>query len=275
MVKKIIQIADLHIPNSEKDKPYNEMLKKCISDILLSVKDYKKDEVRIVVCGDIFHNKIKISNEALQTFHTLLNFLNSIAKTIIFAGNHDMLENNFDRRDSITPTFEIKGAYKNITYIDKALGYKSGYVIDDNIIWVLYSMFDHFAKPSMDNLKEKYPASQIIGLYHGECVGAVNDMGHMSENGIDTKGFIGCDCVMAGHIHKFQEIRKEGVPIVYGGSLFQCNAGENITGHGFVEWDVDKLTYQLHEVENTHRILKFTLDDYTDVAEDRECLINL
>lgn len=275
MIEKIIQIADLHIPNSEKDKPYGEMLKRCLSEILLEIKDCDKKNVRIVLCGDIFHNKIRISNEALQTFHEMLNFLNSFGKTLVFAGNHDMLENNFDRTDSITPTFEIKGAYKNITYLDKALKYKSGYVVDDGVIWVLFSMFDRFAKPSMDGLKEKYPDHKIIGLYHGDIVGAVTDSGYSSENGIDTKKFIGCDCVMAGHIHKFQELRKDGVPIIYGGSLFQCNSGENITGHGFTVWDAQTLKYKHHEVENDYRILKFTIDDYTDIENDIECLINL
>lgn len=274
MVKKIIQIADLHIPNEDKRRPYMEMIKQSLSEVLEEIKDEDKDSIRIVLCGDIFHNKIKISNEALKIFHELLNFLNALGKTIIFAGNHDMLENNTDRTDSLTPTFEIKNVYKNITYADKALKYKSGYIVDDNIIWVLYSMFDKFAKPNIDGLKEKYPDSKIIGLYHGDVAGAVTDMGYMCENGINTKLFSDCDCVLAGHIHKFQTLKKNGKPIVYAGSLFQQNMGENVTGHGFVVWDLDTMKYKLHEVKNDYRILKFEINSYDDVKEDAENLIN-
>ena len=231
MVKKIFHISDIHIPNSEDNRPYSEMIDAFLKDIVTQVIlcGCSKDEIRIVVVGDIFQQKIKASNEAKRTFHKMLNVLNSLAKTIIVAGNHDMLENNTDRMDSITPTFEIEGAYPNISYIDKELGYKSGCVVDDNIIWTLYSMFDKFKKPVLPKKKKE---NIVVGLYHGDVAGAVTDTGRMTEDGIDTDDFEQCDCVMAGHIHKYQELKKNGVPVVYPSSLFQQNTGENISMHG-------------------------------------------
>ena len=275
MIKNIIHIADLHIPNNEKNRPYSEMIKQGLAEVLKVVKKYKDDEFRIVVAGDIFHNKIKTTNEAKRMFHATLNYLNAIGKTIIIAGNHDMLENNHDRIDSISPTFDIVDVYPNITYADKELNYKSGYIKDDNIIWALYSMYDKFAKPNIEGLREKYPDCKIIGLYHGDIAGAVTDTGRMSESGIDTNEFKECDCVMAGHIHKFQEIKKNGVPIVYAGSMFQQDSGENTTGHGFLVWDVEKNKYKLHEVTNKYKIYKFKITSYDDVKEDTEKLLNL
>ena len=275
MIKNIIHIADLHIPNDEKNRPYSEMIKQGLAEVLKVVKKYKDDEFRIVVAGDIFHNKIKTTNEAKRMFHATLNYLNAIGKTIIIAGNHDMLENNHNRIDSISPTFDIVDVYPNITYADKELNYKSGYIKDDNIIWALYSMYDKFAKPNIEGLREKYPDCKIIGLYHGDIAGAVTDTGRMSESGIDTNEFKECDCVMAGHIHKFQEIKKNGVPIVYAGSMFQQDSGENTTGHGFLVWDVEKNKYKLHEVTNKYKIYKFKITSYDDVKEDTEKLLNL
>jgi DNA repair exonuclease SbcCD nuclease subunit len=165
--------------------------------------------------------------------------------------------------------------YPNIIYADKALNYKSGYIIDDNVIWALYSMYDKFAKPNIDGLKEKYPDSKIVGLYHGDIAGSVTDTGRISENGIDTNVFKECDFVLAGHIHKFQEIKKNGVPIVYAGSIFQQDSGENTTGHGFLIWDVEKCKYKLHEVTNKYKIYKFKIKTYDDVKEDTEKLLNL
>ena len=275
MVKHVIQIADLHIPNKYKDRPYMDMIKLGLAEILKVTKKWKKDEFRIVLVGDIFHNKITLTNEARKCFHETLNYLNAIGKTIIIAGNHDMLENNHDRIDSISPTFDIKDAYPNITYADKELNYESGYFKDDNIIWVVYSMFDKFARPNIDGLKEKYPDCKIIGLYHGEIVGAVTDVGRISENGADDNIFNGCDCVMAGHIHKYQTLKKNGIPIVYSSSFFQQNSGENTTGHGFVVWDIEKMKYKLNEVTNNYKIYKFKITSYEDIKEDTERLINL
>ena len=276
MVKKVIFMADLHIPNSSStDRPFSDMLKQLAGEIMLEIKDLKKEEVRIVIVGDVFEKKIKADNESKDLFHEFLNYLNAMAKTIIVAGNHDMLENNQDRMDSISPTFTIKGAYPNIIYADKALEYKSGYIKDDNIIWVLYSMFDKFAKPNIDGLREENPDCKLIGLYHGDIAGAVTDIGRMSESGINTDDFKECDCVMAGHIHKHQAIKKNGVPIVYAGSVFQCNSGENTTGHGFVIWDIDTMKYTLHEVKNLYKTYKFEITSYEDIQNDEERLINL
>ena len=140
MVKKIIHIADIHIPNEQKSKPFAKLLKQMVADIVKEIEGLDPSEVRIVIAGDIFHHKIKATNEAQSMFHELLNLLNIICKTIIIAGNHDMLENNTDRVDSISPTFEIRNVYPNVVFLDKVLDYKSGYIVDDNIIWILYSI---------------------------------------------------------------------------------------------------------------------------------------
>ena len=136
-------------------------------------------------------------------------------------------------------------------------------------------MFDKFAKPNIDGLREQYPEYKIVGLYHGDTPGAVTDTGRVSDSGIDTALFEGLDCVMAGHIHKLQSIRKGGVEIVYAGSAFQQNMGENISGHGFVVWDTEKMKWKHHEVTNKYRTLKYEIHSYDDVANDEEQILNL
>ena len=136
-------------------------------------------------------------------------------------------------------------------------------------------MYDKFAKPNIDGLREKYPDCKIIGLYHGDVIGAVTDSGRVSDSGIDTNVFKECDCVMAGHIHKFQEIKRNGVPIVYAGSLFQQDTSENTTVHGFLIWDIEKNTYVHRDVTNNYKIYKFKIKSYDDIKEDSEKLMNL
>lgn len=275
MIKKIFCIADVHIPNSEEHRPYSEMLKQAIAEVYKQTKTMDRDDFRIVVVGDIFHNKIRTSNEAIETFHMMLNYLNAIGKTYIIAGNHDMLENNLDRLDSISPTFGIKDVYPNVVYLDKELEYKSGCFVDDNVTFALYSIFDSFSRPSgLEETIEENPNNKVIALYHGDMAGTVTDAGRCSENGINPLVFNGCSIVIAGHIHKYQQLTKNNIQIVYCGSLLQQNSGENISKHGFVTLDVDTLEHNLTEVTNNYKIYKFKLSSYDDVETDSERLIN-
>lgn len=275
MIKKVIQISDIHIPNIEDDKPFSELIDELVKQILISLNGFSKDEVRIVLNGDIFDFKNKTSPEANSMFYKLLNYLDKIAKTIIIAGNHDMLENNKKRKDAISPVFEISNAYTNTYYIDKILNYKSGFIEDENIIWVLYSIWDKFYGVNIDEIKKEHPNKKIIGLFHGEVIGSKNFNGRISESGIDSHKFIGCDVVMAGHIHKRQELKKNGVRIVYAGSLFQMNEGETITNHGFLNWNIEDMTYSCVDIKNEYSIYKFKISSYEDIYEDKERLINL
>lgn len=274
MIKKIFHLGDIHIVNQLDKKPYDKMLKQAVAEIYREVKKYDKDEVRIVICGDIFHSKIKNSKESEVMFHEMLNYFNAMCNTIIIAGNHDTLANNLDRMDAITPTFTIKDAYPNIIYADKELNYQSGCIVDDGVIWCLYSIFDMFKKPNMESMREQYPNHKFIGLYHGDVVGAMTDLGRMSESGIDTNDFIGLDCVMAGHIHKYQTLKKNGIPIVYSGSLFQQNFGENITGHGYEMWDLESMGHHHVEITNNYKLYKIEVTSFEDIKNNTEKLLN-
>ena len=73
MIRVIFHLADLHIPNSEKQCPYMDMIKQCLAELHKESKKYSRDEIRIVLAGYIFHNKIKTTNEAKKMFHETLN----------------------------------------------------------------------------------------------------------------------------------------------------------------------------------------------------------
>lgn len=276
---KVIHISDIHIKNSiDKDRPIDVMLENAVKAIYNEIKDDNPDDVRIIMVGDIFHNKTKASNEAKSMFHTFLNYINELGvQTIIIAGNHDLIVGNKNVMDSISPTFDINGVYENITYADMELDYKSGTIIDDDakIIWAVYSIIDKYKRPEIEIAKKQHPDYTVVGLYHGDLIGGTTATGRVVEDAIPFSDFMGCDCVMCGHIHLHQEIKQEGIKFVYPGSLFQQNAGENITGHGFVVWNLDNLEYKLVEVDNDYRIFRVVLDSYDDISDDKEELINL
>lgn len=273
MIEKIIHMADVHIPNTEDEKPFSAMLDRAIEKIRESCIDIDPQNVRIVIAGDIFDFKNKVSPEANNTFFHLLNELSKIGIVLIIAGNHDMLENNKQKMDALTPVFEIENVFDGkVIYVDRYLNYESGILEDDGVTWVLYSIWTKYKAPDLTDYLSN--GNKIIGLFHGEIAGAVTDSGKKFESGIDTDTFSGVDAVLCGHVHKMQELMKKGTRFVYSGSLFQKDSGERITGHGFLVWDPTDLTYAPVEVDNDYSIFKFRIDSYDDVKNGLETLIN-
>jgi len=71
MVKKIIHIADLHIRTIQMHDLYKEQFEKLVNEINELQIEWNQegitsDNIRIVVAGDIAHQKINISNEQLM-----------------------------------------------------------------------------------------------------------------------------------------------------------------------------------------------------------------
>lgn len=282
MVTKIISIADVHIPNLNGIEELKTVLKEFIEDCKKIVeKEGDSSKVRIVIAGDIVDKKLSITNECLIATNWFLSELNKIAKTIVIIGNHDMLMDNTDRIDSLTPIFEI-GNLPNVIYLDKELGFKSGCYKDDNVVWCLYSSYEAFISPDIESFKAKVKSKtpvSYVGLIHTDINGAITTTNFVTENGIDPNVFDGCDFVIAGHIHKRQEIKKNGVKIVYCSSIKQKEFGESVSGHGYVLWDIsdaEEPTYEYIDVPNKEGgFYKFEINSIDDIKEDNEELINL
>lgn len=277
MITKIIACADIHIPAFKGLDDLKEILEKFLERCRDIVNKEGQEHVRIVVCGDIFQNKIAITNESLIFANWFFSEMDKICKTIIVIGNHDFLMNNTVRVDSLTPLFEI-GNYERVVFIDKELGYSSGVYDDDNVSWCLYSSFSGFNTPSIEAHKELKKDNVYVGLIHADVNGAVTTTNYISETGIDQGVFEGCDFVIAGHIHKRQELKKNGVRIVYCSSINQKEYGESVSGHGFVLWDIEdpeEIEYKYVDIPDENcGFYKFEINDFSDLENDKEDLIN-
>ena len=283
MVTKIIACSDIHIPSLKGIDELKETLTVFIEKCKKIVENEDGPEnVRIVVAGDIFHNKLAITNESILCANWFFSELDKICKTFIVIGNHDFLMNNTGRADSLSPLFEI-GSYKQVYFLDKELGLQSGIYKDDNIAWCLYSSFTGFNTPDINVHKEAEkgtdnPAEIYVGVIHGDVNGAITTTNRVTENGLDPGIFDGCDFVIAGHIHKRQEIKKNGVRIVYCSSIRQRDMGESINGHGFVLWDIEDpedIEYKYVDIPNPDGgFYKFVVNDISDIQNDKEELLN-
>ena len=281
-ITKIISCSDIHIPSLKGIDEIKEVLTTFLGQCEKIVKKEGAENVRITILGDLLHNKVSITNESLLCLNWFFNELDKICKTIVIIGNHDFLMNNTGRVDSLTPLFEI-GSYKQVIFLDKELGYQSGIYVDDNVAWCLYSSFSGFNTPDVDihkqankDLNDK--PELYVGLIHGDVNGAITTTNRLTENGLDPGVFDGCDFVIAGHIHKRQVIKRDGINIVYCSSINQKDMGESITGHGFVLWDTEDpedVEFKFIDVPNLDGgYYKFEINDISDIMDDKEELLN-
>lgn len=270
MVKKIIHLADIHLRTFRMHEEYMSVFKNLMSDLTELLSDYKKEEIRIVIAGDLVHQKIVISNEQLMLGTWFLRKLEEIAPVIMIAGNHDLLENNKDRIDSISPMVQFLFD-KNINYFKESKCY-----LDDNIVWCVYSIFEDNSRPDIEAAKEQFGNDKTyIGLYHAPIINAKTDIGYEIDHGGELEIFEGCDIAMLGDIHKRQSFNHKGIPIAYPSSLIQQNFGENVSRHGFLLWDVETKTFTEHDVENKSPFYQFKIKSLEDLDNGTEVLTNL
>lgn len=275
MIKYIISISDIHVRNFKRMEETQEFLSKLVDYCNEFAKTRNPEEIRIVIAGDLFDQKITVSNESKILVSWLLKRLNEIATTYVICGNHDYLMNNSSRVCSLTPIFAMSN-FNNCKYLDQELGYMSGIYEDENIAWCVYSTFDDFNRPEIEAYKIQNQDKILVGLIHADINGAKTDVGRVTDKGLNAEFFSGLDFVISGHIHKRQEIKKNGVKIVYCGSLIQQDMGENISGHGGVIWDVEKKEWEPFDLDKgEYGFYKFVIDDITDIEEDREKILNL
>lgn len=272
-IKKIITCADIHIRNFLRQEEYKEQLSRFVDKCSEIAAPYKKDEVRIVIVGDILHQKNNISPELITSVSDFIRRLESICKVILIAGNHDLLENNTQRKDAISCIFDA-AQFENALFLDCVLGYESGVVHDDNVSWCVYSIYDGYVKPDIAKARKEMPENKIIGLYHGMVIGASMQNGTIVDSGVDGDIFSGCDCVMCGHLHKRQSFKRDDVPIVYCGSLIQQTFGETVANHGFSLWDVETMEHQFIDLESEYGLYDVEVDDFDDVDKDNEKFLN-
>jgi DNA repair exonuclease SbcCD nuclease subunit len=263
MIKYIIHTADIHIKGLQRHEENREILSNFLNDIKPFMKEHC-DETRIVVAGDLFDQKLNITSESQIFLSWFFRELDNMGTTFYIAGNHDFTQANTSRVDAITPIFKMN-QFNNVSYLDMITDYKSGFIEDDDVIWALYSLFDNYAEPNIEKIKEDYPNHKIIGLCHGPIVGSKTDLGFTIDRGIDSSIFKGCDYVLLGDIHKRQLLTsKDGIPMYYPGSLSQLNFGETIDNHGYSIITLPEFTIEHHEVENPYKYYTFVIEDPKD-----------
>ena len=267
MIKKIVHISDLHIRTFQLHDMYRRQFRLLVENLKEQVSSHNYDEVRVVITGDIAHQKINISNEQMMlTSWFITQLFEKIGKVIIIPGNHDFLENNTNRLDSITPIVELLDNNNLVYFRD------SGVYEDENVNWVVYSLYQHNQRPEFVREDNKLH----VGLFHGPIQGLSTDLGFEFENAYSPLNFVGLDLLLCGDIHKRQmfSLPNNGKAIMIG-SLIQQNFGETVNHHGYGIYDVETNEYQTFDIENEQPFLHFSISDISDIENESEKLLNI
>jgi len=264
MIKRIIHISDIHIRTLQLHDLYKQQFEIFLEDIDSKITDCTPSEVRFVIAGDINHQKITISNEQLGLTSWFLSELAKRGIVIILPGNHDFLENNIDRLDTITPLVELLNNPNIIYYKNK------GVYTDEEIKWVVYSLYQHNERPEFTKEDGFY-----VGLFHGPIEGMSTDLGFRFDDGYDKLNFVDLDLLLCGDIHLRQAfVLPGGGQAVMIGSMIQQNFGENVNHHGYGMFNMETKEYTYHDLPNEQPFLHFRIDDIEDIENEKEHLVN-
>ena len=248
-IQKIIHLADIHIRLYKRHAEYQEVFE----NLYTSLKEQDLNNTAIVIVGDIVHSKTDMSPEMIKVASQFLKNMADLATTIIIAGNHDLSISNPNRLDALTPLVEnLK--HKNLYYFKD-----SGIYQFADVQFGVHSIIGPPSEwPAPENMK-----GTKIGLYHGPIHNAKTEAGFSITNKITLDSFKHYDMVMLGDIHltQFLQEKTDNLPeVFYAGSLIQQNFGENISGHGYAIWNVQKKKVEKFvDVKNSYGYFTLTL----------------
>lgn len=264
MIKLIIHISDLHIRTIQMHDLYQRQFEIFLDDVDKKIVGLNPNEIRFAITGDINHQKITISNEQLGLTSWFLGKLAERGVVVILPGNHDFLENNLDRLDTITPLVELMANPRIVYYKDK------GVYADEEIKWVVYSLYQHNERPEFKKEDGFY-----VGLFHSPIQGMATDLGFRFDDGYDKLNFVDLDLLLCGDIHLRQTFKLPGGgPGVMIGSMIQQNFGEGVKHHGYGMFDMITKEYTFHDLPNEQPFLHFRINDIEDIENGTENLIN-
>ncbi len=242
-------ISDIHI--GKVTDRYPEY--KSVFDSLCSmIKQCKYMPTAIVITGDTFDHKTKLSPDDIVSFKYLMNLLTQF-NVIIIPGNHDTNLNNPNATDLISPLCD----WPNVIYSKHTEVITIG-----NVNFVHVSIIDQFNPTAIKSLLDQTP--NPIMLYHGIVDGA--KFGKHTESGRDiTAEIINKTYItMLGDVHEHAFVAPHAA---YAGSLIQQNRGESIA-KGALVWDLATRTAQQVIVPNPHCIKIRTQGGSTDIKQD-------
>jgi DNA repair exonuclease SbcCD nuclease subunit/ABC-type molybdenum transport system ATPase subunit/photorepair protein PhrA len=243
---RFIHIGDVHIIDSRRDE-YKEVFNRLYESVKSEISKVNVPCI-IVVPGDIYDTKTKVSSNNIKDVKEFLYNLQLLAHTVIIPGNHDLQVSKPGSPDLLSPTVSNSSNLTNLTFYRSSGIYKiPGY---DYINFVVSAPDDFiyqrdnpivFTATGVSEEIVRQKGELYISLMHEEIAGSSAFGYSFSGTRFDgtrvtKEDFSNCDLVMLNHVHQRQLLTERAG---YAGSLIQKNFGEYHHGHGYYIWDVD------------------------------------
>jgi len=223
----ILHCSDIHVKNLKYHDEQREVFERFYEEAIALAPDY------IIISGDLFHAKSRISAEAYVLGGEFLRRTADIAETHLILGNHDTVLNNKNRLDSITPVADALN-HPNLHYHK----YSDEHDLNDEIVINVLSLLDR----KQWVLCPTQPEKINIALFHGAIVGTETETGWVIEHGdAFLEQFDEFDYAMLGDIHGTNIRLDPAGRKRYPGSLVQNNFGEQ-NNKGFLYWEIESKT---------------------------------
>ena len=246
-IEFIYHMADIHIDTKlDRSLEYQHVFQRLYEKL----RQENRNGI-IVLVGDILDKKLSLQPECIITTLNFFKELASICPVIVIAGNHDMIEHNPDRVDSLTAILHEKNI-PNLHYLKE-----SGVYQYNNCLFGVSSLLDGKFVSASDIADCE--GSIKIGLWHGTVDTSKNLVGFELCGNKLLEDFDGYDICCLGDVHNYQYLN-DSKTIAYSSSLVCQNYGEaNDPYHGYLRWNlVDKSSdYQI--IENDYMHMSFTL----------------
>ena len=247
----IAHLSDIHIRKTRRHEEYSKVL----DNLIASLESFNVD--RVVIAGDLLHNKTDLSTEAVDLAGKYLHANREGAPLDIVLGNHDCVINQHNRLDSLTPIVRLlqdKG--KPIHFYTE-----SGLCdVTDDLVYGVFAIQDGKNEWPIEFDREE--GKKYVALYHGALDGSRTSAHHRIESEVDKSVFRNYDFGMLGDIHSRQAMildENGKVKVAYSGSLIQQNFGEEVE-KGFLIWSLDENKCSFVEVANEWGFKTFRLD---------------
>ncbi|MCP4883297.1 MAG: AAA family ATPase, partial [Flavobacteriales bacterium] len=273
-INKIFHLADIHIRNYLRFEEYSIIFDKLYEFIGKEKAQNPQDNNIIVVAGDVFHTKQRLSPEAILQGRDFFKRLSDLYPVFLICGNHDSVIHNKNIKDSLSSV--LSHSNFNLHYLKY-----SGVYRYHNLLFTVSSLLDDglvnedvFNKMCEENPVD-YQADKgdlKIGLYHGPIASAKNDTGYQMKGNFIIHDFKLNDFTLLGDIHKFQYL-DEAQKIAYASSLVSQSFSETDDDHGVLVWDLPSKSSKYQRFYNDYAFKSFIVKD--DGYEDHKVLYEL
>lgn len=250
---RIAHLADIQIRAHSRHEEY----KKAFDNLYFSLAQEKPD--RIVLAGDIVHNKVHISPELVDLCSSLFRNLAGFAPVDLILGNHDLSMNNMSKMDALTPIVNALDLPNFFFYRESGI-----YEFANGFKYVVYSCIDEQNWPMVPETNDVY-----IALFHGTIANSIAENGQPLPSHYSLSMFENCDYGMLGDIHKTQVLDAEK-RFAYPGSYPKQSYGESLHG-GYYIWDIEskkKHTLKFIELPSVCPFYTIELPDDLSVPKD-------